>query len=91
MPGERISTVDSANGKLTVSLADGRELRMPLGWFHPLVGATPAQRANFQLCGDGYCILWPDIGFELSSARLLRGPILGGERIAIPSSGPLPK
>ena len=91
MPGERISTVDSADGKLSVSLADGRKLRVPLAWFHPLVSATPAQRANFQLRGDGYRILWPEIGFELSSALLLRGPILGGQRIENPSSATLPR
>jgi hypothetical protein len=80
VPGERISTVNSANGKLNVSLADGRKLRVPLAWFNPLFKATPAQRANFYIRGDGYRIHWPEISFELSSARLLRGPILGDER-----------
>ena len=48
--------MNSANGKLNVSLADGRKLRVPLAWFNPLFKATPAQRANFYIRGDGYRI-----------------------------------
>lgn len=78
MPGERISIVDFGGGMLGALLADGRKVRAPLAWFGPLCRATPAQLANYFMHDDGYRIHWPELDFELSSSRLLRGPIFGG-------------
>jgi hypothetical protein len=72
-PGERIVDVRVDENLLTVDLADGRTLAVPLVWFPRLIDATPAQRANWQLAGGGYGIHWPDIDEDLSSAGLLRG------------------
>jgi hypothetical protein len=72
-PGERIVDVRVDENLLTVDLADGRTLAVPLVWFPRLVDATPAQRANWQLAGGGFGIHWPDIDEDLSSAGLLRG------------------
>ena len=38
-----------------------------------LFNATPAQRANWEPCGAGYGIHWPDIDEDLSTEGLLRG------------------
>jgi len=37
------------------------------------VRATPAERAHFELIGDGLGIHWPDVDEDLSVAGLLRG------------------
>jgi hypothetical protein len=76
MPGERVCEVMCDDKELVVRLANGRVVRVPLAWFTPLACATPAQRARSQTTQDGYCIHWPDIGFEVTSSRLLRGPII---------------
>jgi len=38
---------------LQVVLADGREVSAPLQWFPRLLKATPEQRAQWELIGDG--------------------------------------
>lgn len=57
---------------LRVTLADGRELAVPLVWFPRLLDATPAQRGNWRLIGRGQGIHWPDLDEDLSVAGLLR-------------------
>jgi hypothetical protein len=56
-----------------VSLADGRELLVPYAWFPRLANATPEQRADYELLGDGIGIHWPQIDEDLSVGGLLRG------------------
>jgi hypothetical protein len=59
--------------ELTVSLVDGRRLSVPLAWFPRLLHASPAQRSNWHLLGDGEGIHWPDVDEDLSVAGILRG------------------
>jgi hypothetical protein len=59
--------------ELTVALVDGRRVSVPLVWFPRLLHASPAQRSNWQLLGDGEGIHWPDVDEDLSVAGLLRG------------------
>ena len=59
--------------ELTVSLVDGRRVSVPLVWFPRLLDASPAERLNWQLLGDGEGIHWPDVDEDLSVAGLLRG------------------
>ncbi|MGP0070321.1 MAG: DUF2442 domain-containing protein [Bryobacteraceae bacterium] len=65
--------VSVTDDELTVSLADGRRISVPLAWFPRLLHATSEQRRNFELLGDGEGIHWPDIDEDLSVAGLLRG------------------
>jgi hypothetical protein len=58
--------------RLTVILADGRELSAPLAWFPRVLGATDAQRRNWRFIGRGKGIHWPDIDEDVSVASLLR-------------------
>ena len=57
---------------LRVSLADGRELAVPLEWFPNLRDATPEQRSHWRFIGRGQGIHWPDIDEDISVAGLLR-------------------
>ena len=56
---------------LHITLADGRELTVPLAWFPSLAGATEAQRLNWRLIGGGVGIHWPDVDEDISVESLL--------------------
>ena len=58
---------------LSVVLADGRRLTVPLTWFPRLLRANSVQRQNWRLLGDGQGISWPDLDEDLSVEGLLRG------------------
>jgi hypothetical protein len=72
-PGERIVDVTVDEHKLSVDLADGRRISVPLAWYPRLLEATAAERANWKIAGGGYGIHWPAIDEDLSSEGLLRG------------------
>ncbi len=58
---------------LTVTLADGRVLSVPLDWFPRLMHATPAERKRFEFHGDGEAIWWEDLDDGVEIAHLLVG------------------
>ena len=58
--------------RLTVILADGRELSAPLTWFPRLLEAADAQRQKWRFIGRGQGIHWPEIDEDVSIASLLR-------------------
>jgi hypothetical protein len=64
--------VSVTEDRLTVILADGRELSAPLAWFPRLLEATEEQRRNWQLIGRGHGIHWPAVDEDVSVASLLR-------------------
>ena len=59
--------------ELSVMLTDGRKLSVPLAWFPRLAHATPAERSNYELMGDGQGIHWPHVDEDISVAGLLAG------------------
>jgi uncharacterized protein DUF2442 len=73
IPDARVATVIVTEDELRADLLDGRSIIVPLAWFPRLLVATEAQRANWQIIGDGEGIHWPDIDEDLSVAGLLRG------------------
>ena len=70
---ERVSDVRCDDDSLTVDLMDGRTIIVPLAWYPRLAGGSAEQRANWELCGGGYGIHWPDLDEDLSTEGLLRG------------------
>ena len=72
-PGERVKGVRLTEDNLQVDLLDGRTIVVPLAWYPRLLHATKKQRNNWELCGGGYGIHWPDIDEDLSTEGLLRG------------------
>ncbi len=56
---------------LHVDLSDGRTIAVPLEWYPKLRTATPAQRGNWRLIGQGIGIHWDDLDEDLSVAGLL--------------------
>ena len=58
---------------LTVKLKDERSITVPLSWFPRLQNATPEQRRNFVLIGEGIHIYWPEVDEFISVRGLLDG------------------
>jgi hypothetical protein len=58
---------------LTVDLADGRSIRVPIAWYPRLAAGTEAERNNWRFIGRGEGIHWPDLDEDVSIASLLRG------------------
>jgi hypothetical protein len=69
----RIRQVEVTAETITAHLVDGRVISVPLQWSWRLADATPAQRANWVLIGDGYGIHWPDVDEDISADGMLRG------------------
>lgn len=68
-----IRRVEVTDETITAHLTDGRVISVPLAWSWRLSDATPAQRANWELVGDGSGIHWPDIDEDISAEGMLRG------------------
>ena len=68
-----IQEVCVTEDEITVYLADGRVVSVPLAWSWRLSEATPAQRANFRLIGTGQGIHWPEIDEDISIEGMLHG------------------
>jgi len=58
---------------LTVDLADGRTITVPLAWFPRLENGTAAERSNWRLIGNGVGVHWPDLDEDISVESLLAG------------------
>jgi hypothetical protein len=56
---------------VSVDLADGRMISVPLQWFPRLLHATPDERADYELSSDG--IHWPQLNEDISVEGLLLG------------------
>ena len=69
----RVEAVYFMRDSLIVDLIDGRTISVPLNWYPKLLKATPQERANWEICGGGYGIHWPEIDEDLSTEGLLRG------------------
>ncbi len=65
--------VNITDDTLTVDLADGRTLSVPLTWYPRLLHGTPKERQNWGLIGDGVGIHWPDLDEDISIEGLLLG------------------
>ena len=72
-PGERVADVRFDDDTMSVDLADGRTITVPLAWYPRLLDATPAQRRQWEVCGGGYGIHWPRIDEDLGTQGLLEG------------------
>ena len=58
---------------LSAELSDGRSISVPLAWYPRLVHATPEERSNWQLIGEGQGIHWPDLDEDISVEGMLAG------------------
>jgi len=68
-----VVNVTVTDEKLIVDLDDGRSIAVPLEWYPRLVYASPKERNNWRLLGDGYAIEWPDLDEHIGIEGLLAG------------------
>ena len=69
----RVKTVTVTDDLITFHLVDGRVISVPLVWSWRLSDATPAQRNNYEIIGDGQGVHWPDIDEDLSVEGMFNG------------------
>ena len=69
----RVKTVTVADDLITFHLVDGRVISVPLVWSWRLSEATPAQRNNYEIIGDGQGVHWPDVDEDLSVEGMFNG------------------
>ena len=69
----RVKTVTVTDDLITFHLVDGRVISVPLVWSWRLSDATPAQRNNYEIIGDGQGVHWPDIDEDLSVDGMFNG------------------
>ena len=69
----RIKKIDVSDKMITAHLTDGRIISVPLAWSWRLSAATPEQRSNFELIGDGEGVHWPDVDEDISAQGMLTG------------------
>lgn len=69
----RIKDISVTEDTITAQLMDGRTISVPLAWSWRLSEATPKQRANREIIGDGHGVHWPDIDEDISAEGMLYG------------------
>jgi hypothetical protein len=65
--------IEVSEDTLSVELADGRTIAVPLAWYPRLAHATAEERGSWRLIGGGRGIHWPGIDEDISVANLLAG------------------
>ena len=69
----RIKHINVTKDTITAELMDGRTISVPLAWSWRLSEASPGQRANWEIIGDGHGVHWPDIDEDISGEGMLFG------------------
>ncbi len=72
-PEPRIQLIRVTDDSITADFVDGRTISVPLVWSWRLSEATPEERANYEIIGDGIGVRWPDIDEDLSAQGMLAG------------------
>src|SRR2546427_9276818 len=73
----RIEDVLVTGDSLTVELADGRTVSVPLAWYPRLLHGSTKERNHWRLIGKGEGIHWPDLDEDISVVNLLLGQSSG--------------
>ena len=67
------TAVQVSGDSLSVELADGRSISVPLAWYPRLFHGTSAERGHFRLIGGGEGIHWPDLDEDISVEGIVAG------------------
>jgi hypothetical protein len=70
---ERVKDVRFTEDTISVDLMDGRSITVPLVWYPRLLNASSGQLIQWEICGGGYGIHWPELDEDLSTEGMLRG------------------
>ncbi|MBN2107165.1 MAG: DUF2442 domain-containing protein [Deltaproteobacteria bacterium] len=69
----RIKDINITSDTITAYFMDGRAISVPLAWSWRLSEATPKQRSNCEIIGDGHGVHWPDVDEDISAEGMLYG------------------
>jgi hypothetical protein len=69
----RIAALEVTEDAIAARLTDGRTIGVPLAWSWRLSNATPKQRSNYEMIGDGEGVHWPEIDEDISARGMLQG------------------
>lgn len=69
----RIINLQVTEETITAQLADGRSISVPLAWSWRRTDATPEQRNNFEIIGNGQGVHWEEIDEDLGAIGMLTG------------------
>lgn len=69
----KLKDIEITEDTITAYLVDGRTISVPFVWSWRLSEATPEQRANYEIIGDGEGVHWPDIDEDISAEGMLYG------------------
>lgn len=58
---------------LTLDLADGRTISIPLAWYPRLLHGTPEERNHWEWIGDNEGIHWPALDEDISVEGIVAG------------------
>ncbi|MEX0775321.1 MAG: DUF2442 domain-containing protein [Phycisphaeraceae bacterium] len=65
------TSVTVTEDTLSVDLADGRTIAVPLGWYPRLANGSPEEWSKYELSPAG--IHWPELDEDISVEGLLKG------------------
>lgn len=65
--------IEIDDAMMHVHLTDGRVISVPLLWFPLLHGASPEQRAQYEIGAGGRGLHWPELDEDISVAGLMAG------------------
>jgi hypothetical protein len=69
----RIKRFHVSDETITAELVDGRSISVPLAWSWRLSKASPEQRNNFEIIGDGEGVHWEELDEDISVNGMLYG------------------
>lgn len=69
----KISDLRVTDAEISAYLMDGRTVSVPLAWSWRLSEATPEQRNNWEIIGDGIGTHWPEVDEDISIEGMLYG------------------
>ena len=69
----QIIDISVSDDSLTVELSDGRTISVPTAWYPRLLHATPRERKNWRLIGQGHGVHWEALDEDISVENLLAG------------------
>ena len=69
----RIMAMRVTDDSIVAELEDGRTISVPLASSWRLSEATPEERNNFEIIGNGEGVHWPDVDEDISARGMLSG------------------
>ncbi len=69
----KATAVEVTADALSVELADGRSISVPLAWYPRLLHGTTEERSHFRFIGGGEGIHWPALDEDISIEGIVAG------------------